>query len=172
MSDTLLSINGVEIGKGAGRNLNVSLPDLPIGERFRTVNQDLHNNLNPDWVRKYSMQIQGNDINAPVLDGLTIGDTLTITDCPIVLQNRITAGNTTTTLNRTPATGSVTAEDIDGNAVAISSIVGDVVTIPSQASTTIVRYRPTLTMMIDDMQSFGIQEWAGSVSWSLRLLEI
>jgi hypothetical protein len=107
----------------------------------RTVNGTLVD-LSASQMRKYRLEIAGDDMAAPALDGMWVGMQVVV-NCHVELAY-LTAGGTP---GRTPVSGS---QRIDGN---------------------YTYYCPQFSMLIVQMQ-VERQEWAAVVNWSLTLEEI
>jgi hypothetical protein len=107
----------------------------------RTVNGTLISIAAPQ-MRKYQLEVHGEDQAPPALDGLWVGMEVEV-DCHVELAY-LTAGGTP---GRTPVTGSSRTE-------------GDY-----------TYYCPAFSMRVVELQ-IERQEWAAAVSWSLTLEEI
>jgi hypothetical protein len=107
----------------------------------RTVNGTLVD-LSAPQMRKYRLEIAGEDMAPPALDGMWVGMQVTVNSH--VQLAYLTAGGSP---GRTPVTGSVT---VDGN---------------------YTYYCPSFQMLVVDLQ-LERQEWAAVVTWSLVLEEI
>jgi len=107
----------------------------------RTVNGTLVD-LSAPQMRKYRLEVSGDDQAPPALDGLWVGMAVSV-DCHVELAY-LTAGGSP---SRTPVAGSSRTE-------------GDY-----------TYYRPTFQMLVVEMQT-ARQEWAAAVSWTLALEEI
>jgi hypothetical protein len=107
----------------------------------RTVNGTLVD-ISAPQMRKYKLEISGDDVSPPALDGLWVGMQVTV-NCHVELAY-LTAGGLP---GRTPVSGS---QHIDGN---------------------YTYYRPQFQMLIVSNQ-IDRQEWAAVVAWSLVLEEI
>jgi hypothetical protein len=107
----------------------------------RTVNGGLID-ISAPQLRKYRLEVQGNDMAAPALDGLWVGMQVNV-DCHVEFAY-LTAGGVP---GRTPVPGS---SRVDGN---------------------FTYYRPRLTMLVADLH-LEREEWAAVVSWSLHLEEM
>jgi hypothetical protein len=107
----------------------------------RTVNGTL-TDISAPQMRKYRLEINGEDQAPPALDGLWVGMVLTVNSH--VEMAYLTA---TGSSGRTPVPGSVRVED------------------------DFTYYSPQLTMMVVELQ-IGRQEWEQAVSWTLALEEV
>jgi hypothetical protein len=107
----------------------------------RTVNGGLID-ISAPQLRKYRLEVGGNDVAPPALDGLWVGMQVNV-DCHVEFAY-LTAGGTP---GRTPVPGS---PRVDGN---------------------FTYYRPRLSMLIADLH-LEREEWAAAVSWSLSLEEM
>jgi len=107
----------------------------------RTVNGTLISIAAPQ-MRKYRLEVAGNDQSAPALDGVWVGMAVAV-DAHVELAY-LTAGGSP---SRTPVSGSSYTE-------------GD-----------FTYYRPHFDMLIVELE-ITRQEWAAAVSWSLVLEEI
>jgi hypothetical protein len=107
----------------------------------RTINGALKD-ISAPQMRKYKLEIAGEDMAPPALDGLWVGMQVVV-NCHVELAY-LTAGGGPA---RTPVTGS---EWVDGN---------------------YTYYSPQFQMLVVDLQ-IARQEWAAVVSWSLALEEI
>jgi hypothetical protein len=107
----------------------------------RTVNGTLVD-LSAPQMRKYRLEIAGEDMAPPALDGLWVGMQVVV-NCHVELAY-LTAGGVP---GRTPVSGS---QHIDGS---------------------YTYYCPQFQMLVVDMQ-VERQEWAAVVNWSLVLEEI
>jgi hypothetical protein len=107
----------------------------------RTVNGTLVNLAAPQ-MRKYKLEIAGEDVSPPALDGLWVGMQVTVS-CHVELAY-LTAGGLP---GRTPVAGS---QHIDGN---------------------YTYYCPSFQMLVVELHTER-QEWAAVVSWSLLLEEL
>jgi hypothetical protein len=93
-------------------------------------------------MRKYQLQVTGSDGEPPALDGLWVGMTVVV-DCLVELAYLTAVGSS----GRTAVSGS-------------ERVIGDY-----------TYYRPQLSMMVVDLQN-ELEEWAGTLPWSLTLEEI
>jgi len=76
--DTLLTISGIGVPPYSARGLRETLTPIAATQRLaRTVNGTAID-ISPPQMRKYSLSIQCNDMNAPALDGIWPGMQLTI----------------------------------------------------------------------------------------------
>lgn len=107
----------------------------------RTVNGTLISIAAPQ-MRKYQLEVSGEDQAPPALDGLWVGMEVEV-DCHVELAY-LTAGGTP---GRTPVAGS-------------SRVEGDY-----------TYYRPSLLCRVVELQ-IERQEWAAAVTWSLTLEEV
>lgn len=107
----------------------------------RTVNGTLVD-ISAPQMRKYRLEVSGNDQAPPALDGLWVG-------MVVVVSSHVELAYLTATgfSGRTPVAGS---ERIEGD---------------------FTYYRPQLTMMVVEHQ-IARQEWEQAVSWSLALEEV
>lgn len=139
---TLLILEERAIPLYAGRNLTVSVKQVDEGKNIkRTVNGKAINLSNPAF-RKYEVEIRGSHIWPPSLDGLWVGEELTLA-LPIDFYNTSTGA----TSGLTAATGST------GSYMGYSM------------------YRPVMDVMVTDF-SDEFDEWAGDHSWSLTLTQV
>jgi hypothetical protein len=129
----------------SGRALRGTLSPIDLAQGSdkvaRTVNGTLVD-ISAPQMRKYKLEISGDDVSPPALDGLWVGMQVTV-NCHVELAY-LTAGGSP---GRTPVTGS---QYIDGN---------------------YTYYCPQFQMLIVSMQ-IDRQEWAAVVAWSLVLEEI
>ena len=107
----------------------------------RTVNGTLVD-ISASQMRKYKLEISGEDVSPPALDGLWVGMQVTV-NCHVELAYLTASGGP----GRTPVTGSERVED------------------------DYTYYCPQFQMLIVSLQ-IDRQEWAAVVSWSLVLEEI
>jgi hypothetical protein len=107
----------------------------------RTVNGTLVD-ISAPQMRKYRLEISGNDMAAPALDGVWVGMAVTVNSN--VELAFLTAGGAP---ERTPVSGSVS---YDGN---------------------FTYYSPQFQMLVVDKQQER-EEWGAVVNWSLTLEEI
>lgn len=107
----------------------------------RTVNGTLVD-LSAPQMRKYRLEVSGDDQAPAALDGLWVGMAVTV-DCMVELAYYTAGGSP----SRTPVTGSSRTE-------------GDY-----------TYFRPSLLMRVVEW-STDRQEWAAAVSWTLALEEI
>lgn len=139
---TLLVLSSMGVPLYSARGLTQTLE--PIQQAFdmrRDINGDLVD-ISSSAFRKYQSTITCRDFNTPAIDGLTIGQVLTVS-CVAELSYKTTGGSAT----RTPVTNS-------------SRTVGD-----------FTFYRPSLSMMVTGY-SASTDEWAGDVAWQLDLEEV
>ena len=107
----------------------------------RTVNGTLIDVSAPQ-MRKYQLEVAGNDQAAPALDGLWVG-MAAVVDCHVELAYLTAAGGA----GRSAVSGS---ERVEG---------------------AYTYYRPQFSMRVVDLQT-ETDEWAANVGWSLTLEEI
>jgi hypothetical protein len=107
----------------------------------RTVNGALID-ISAPQMRRYKLEVSGNDMAAPALDGLWVGMQATVS-CHVEFAY-LTAGGAP---GRTPVSGS---QRVDG---------------------AFTYYRPQLLMMVVEL-SVTRQEWAAVAEWSLTLEEM
>ena len=112
-----------------------------IDKLARTVNGTLVD-ISAPQMRKYSLEVVGEDMAAPALDGLWVGMEVTVNSH--VELAYLTAGGVP---GRTPVPGS---QRIDGD---------------------YTYYSPQFEMLVVDLR-IERQEWAAVVSWSLMLEEL
>lgn len=139
---TLLVLSSLGVPLYSARGLTQTLN--PIQQSFdmrRDINGNLYDVSNPNF-RKYSSTISCRDMNAPSIDGLEVGQIVTV-DCVAELSYATSGGSP----SRTVVSGS-------------SREVGN-----------FTFYRPKLQMMITNY-SISSDEYAADVSWQLDLEEI
>lgn len=142
-ADTLLVISGMGGFQYQARGLTQTL--APIGmaaQTDRTINGALKDISNPAF-RKYSSKITCTDVDAPPLDNLWPGMTVTV-ECAASLVYEV--GNP----------GSPNRPEVSGSSY-------------TQGNYTF--YRPVLTMLIMPF-SESFEEWKGDVIWELSLEEV
>ena len=144
-SDTLLTISGMGHMLYQARGLTQTLQVIPAAtSQGRTINGTLID-LSVAQFRKYTSKISCSDVNAPALDNLWPGMTVTV-DCACSLC--YAAGNP----------GSPARPEVSGSSYA-------------DGSPAFIYYRPILDMMIKDI-SFHFDEWKAVVGWEMDLEEI
>lgn len=139
---SLLVLSSLGIPLYSARGLTQTL--TPIQQGF-DVRRDINGNLvdlSNSSFRKYSSTITCRDMNSPSIDGLYVGQVVTV-DCVAELSYITTGG----TPSRTVVSNS-------------SRVVGDY-----------TFYRPQLQMMITNY-SISADEYAADVSWQLDLEEV
>ena len=142
-ADTLLVISGLGNFQYQARGLTQTLQLIPEAtDNERTVNGKLIDVSNPVF-RKYKSKITCTDVDAPPLDGLWPGMTVTV-DCACGLSYR--TGNP----------GSPGRFEVSGSSY-------------TQGSFTF--YRPVLEMLVTTF-SENFEEWKGDLGWVLELEEI
>lgn len=142
MSDTLLVLSSLGMPLYAARGLTQTLE--PIDAAFdlrRDINGALVD-ISSSIFRKYKSTITCKDFNAPPLDGLYIGQSVTV-DCVAELCYATSGGSAA----RTPVTNS-------------SRTLGDY-----------TFYRPQLSMYVTGF-STSTDEWNADVAWQLDLEEV
>jgi hypothetical protein len=142
---TVLDIDVTGVNPYSARALRGTLSPIALAagddKLARTVNGTLVD-ISAPQMRKYKLEIQGEDVSPPALDGLWVGMQVTVS-CHVELAY-LTAGGAP---GRTPVSGS-------------SHIDGDY-----------TYYCPSFVMRVVELQTER-QEWAAVVSWSLVLEEI
>jgi hypothetical protein len=108
----------------------------------RTVNGTLID-ISAPQMRKYKLEVTGNDQAPPPTDGLWVGMTVTV-NCHVELAYRTGAGGSP---ERTPVSGSTRVEGAYSY------------------------YRPSFQMMIVELQ-ISREEWESVYNWQLSLEEI
>lgn len=142
-SDTTLTITGLGGFKYQARGLSQTLsPIKHTQQQLRTINGSLRDVSNHAF-RKYASEITCMDINAPPLDNLFPGDTVTV-DCAAVLCYK--TGNL----------GSPNRIEVSGSSWTLGGFTF---------------YRPVLTMMVMDL-SENFEEWKSDYQWKLSLEEV
>jgi hypothetical protein len=140
-----LSTTGPGVNPYSARGLRGTLSpiDAARGNSLlaRTVNGTLID-ISAPQMRKYKLQVTGNDGEPPALDALWVGMTV-IVDCLVELAYLTATGSS----GRTAVAGS-------------DRVVGNY-----------TYYRPQLTMMVVELQA-ELEEWDGVLPWSLALEEI
>lgn len=142
-ADTLLVISGMGGFQYQARGLTQTLS--PIGmaaQTDRTINGVLLDISNPVF-RKYSSKITCTDVDAPPLDNLWPGMTVTV-DCACSL------------VYETGNPGSPVRPEVSGSSY-------------TQGYYTF--YRPVLTMLVMSF-SESFEEWKGDIVWELSLEEV
>lgn len=143
-SDTLLTISGFGQMLYQARGLNQTLQVIDAAKQLeRTINGNLIDLSVPQF-RKYKSQISVNDeVDAPPLDNIWPGMTVTV-DCAIMLaypNGRVGS----------PARAVVSGSSYTQNGFTF--------------------YRPSLTMLVTDLQE-TFDEWGAKVGWTLDLEEV
>jgi hypothetical protein len=142
-ADTLLTISGFGTMLYQARGLTQTLEIIKNdAQQVRDVNGVLRDISNPVF-RKYHSKITCSDINAPPLDGIWDGMTVTV-DCAAWLCYLTGRSGSPA---RTPVSGS-------------SYILGN-----------FTFYRPVLDMMVLGFEE-SFDEWGAKVGWNLDLEEI
>lgn len=143
-ADTLLTISGVGEFQYQARGLQQTLTVIKqASQQQRTINAMLIDISNPAF-RKYASKIQCMDIDAPPLDNLWPGMTVTV-------------GCAASLCYETGNPGSPFKPVVPG-----SSYVQGAFTF----------YRPLLTMMVVELPNETFDEWKSDVQWELSLEEV
>jgi len=142
-ADTLLTISGFGTMLYQARGLTQTLEVIKAAsQNERTVNAVLTDISNPAF-RKYASKITCTDINAPPLDNVWPGMTVTV-GCAAYL------------CYPTGRSGSPGREVMSGSDFVLGNFTF---------------YRPVLTMLISDFHE-AAEEWKADVSWELDLEEV
>ncbi len=142
-ADTLLTITGLGGFQYQARNLTQTLDPIPqIKQQVRTINAVMIDISNPAF-RKYLSKITCTDVDAPPLDNLWPGMTVTV-DCAVELV--YLSGNP----------GSPFKPESSGS----SYVQGHY-----------THYRPRLVMMVTDLKR-TFDEWKHDNGWELDLEEV
>lgn len=142
-ADTTLTISGLGGFTYQARGLTQTLvPIAQVKQQMRTINGNLRD-LSSHIFRKYASEITCADVNAPPLDGLWPGDTVTV-ECAVFLCYR----------NGNP--GSPARQEVSGSSYTLGNYTF---------------YRPIMTMMVMDI-SDGFEEWKSNFTWKLGLEEV
>lgn len=142
-SDTLLTISGFGTMLYQARGLTQSLEVISAAHnQGRTINGKLIDLSAPQF-RKYASKISCTDVNAPPLDGIWPGMTVTV-HCACVLSYL------------TGRSGSPVRDEVSG-----SSYVEGAYTF----------YRPILTMLVQAVNEH-LDEWKDDTQWEVDLEEV
>lgn len=141
MTETLLTITGLDLGLWSSRGCDQSLEPIEQSKYVkRTINGNAHDLSLPQF-RKYRSRVTCNDINAPAFDKRWPGVEL-IVDCIPELSYKTAGGSP----GRTVVTGSSRTE-------------GDY-----------TFYRPQLVMLLTSWD-FTFNEWGDETGWTMDLEE-
>jgi hypothetical protein len=142
---TVLDIVGPGVNPYSARALRGTLSPIALAQGndklARTVNGTLVD-ISAPQMRKYQLEVSGDDVAPPALDGLWVGMQVTVNSH--VELAYLTAGGVP---GRTPVSGS-------------QRIEGDY-----------TYYCPQFQMLVVELQ-VDRQEWAAEVTWSLKLEEL
>jgi len=142
-SDTLLTISGFGAMLYQARGLTQTLEVIPESkQQKRTIDGVLTDISNPVF-RKYSSKITCTDINAPPLDNVWPGMTVTV-ECAATL------------CYPTGRPNSPAREEVSGSSYVLGAFTF---------------YRPVLVMLIGPF-SEQFDEWKATVGWTLDLEEV
>lgn len=142
-ADTLLTISGFGTLLYQARGLTQSLDIIKeANQQERTINGALTDISNPVF-RKYASKISCKDINAPPLDNVWPGMTVTV-------------GCTAWLCYPTGRSGSPGREEVGGSSFALGAFTF---------------YRPVLTMLVGSFHE-NFEEWNADFIWELDLEEV
>lgn len=141
-ADTVLTLSGLGSFQYQARGLTQTLSLVKTAEPLRTINGRLKDISNHAF-RKYVSKISCSDINAPPLDGLFVGDVVTV-QCAAFL------------CYRTGTLGSPNRNQVSGSSWSLGSFTF---------------YRPELEMMVMNLNE-GFEEWKSNFQWEIDLEEV
>lgn len=146
---TILTISGIDFPPWSARGLKQKLEVVGESKQLqRTVDGEM-DDLSTSQFRKYRSTISCTDVDVPAIDGLFPGQEVVV-DC-IVELSYMEPG--------TPP------EDEPGESAARPVVPGSVI-----VANGFVRYRPRLTMLVEDI-SIQRNEWQAETNWSVDLVE-
>ncbi|MBF0560729.1 MAG: hypothetical protein HQL37_01685 [Alphaproteobacteria bacterium] len=177
MVSTVLTLSGRDIPAWSARWLDETLEMMPLGEIRRDVNGNLVD-LTLSLERKYRCTLYCRDREAPPLDGVYRGTTLTV-GCvtELVIPVSLASGSATGTAARTIVAGSARGYRNSGSSyqqAASVSVSGAAIRIgfgDSSSGNAFIAYRPSLSMMVSAIR-YGSGEMRAQRPWSMVLEEV
>jgi len=166
-NETILVLGDLVIPIGAGRGISQTLQPIDNGDLRRTVNGELID-LTRVENRKFESQVSTIDQASPTLAGIWKGSQLIVEFIENLRQSELVP-TTSFTLIRDPVVSSIVGRDVNGDKVAVNTVVDRDITFVSAVK--YVEFRPILTMLVVAM-SFNIDEYAAEEGWTIDLEEV